>query len=83
MNLSLTDLSILIELTEKELTDLHSVINNENADEELRDANAEYSVQVGNTAGILKAQYKSLWSPDCNFQSYEDLIKEIESSNNT
>lgn len=71
-NITLTDLSIIIPLLEEELDKIHSEI--ESQDEDVSDAAAELSVPYGNTSAKLQALYKSLWSEDCNYPSYEELI---------
>ena len=77
MDLTLTDLTIIIELVEKEMNDLAQVMNN-SENEQLAEDSAICLVQVGNVAGKLKFHYEKLWSPDCNYQSYENLIKSVE-----
>lgn len=76
MELNLTDLSIMIALVEKEMHELAYVMNHSD-DEQLADDSAICLVQAGNAAGKLKRQYEALWSPDCNYQSYEELIQSM------
>lgn len=74
MELNLSDLTVLIELTQKELNELKHVVDNTD-DEQLAEDCAICLVQVGNAAGKLKSLYESLWTPDSNYGSYEDLIE--------
>lgn len=71
-NLTLSDLCIIIPLLEKELDQIHSTI--ESDDDDLSNAAAELSVPFGNTSAKLKLIYESLWSEDCNYPPYEQLI---------
>lgn len=73
MELSLSDLTVLVELTQKELNELTHVVENTD-DEQLAEDCAIYLVQVGNTAGKLKSLYENLWTPDSNYGTYDDLI---------
>lgn len=75
MPLTLNDLSLLIELVERELLDLSENITN---DAEFADDYKELFVQVGVTSDNLRAQYKSQWTEDSDLPPYEDLIAEIE-----
>ena len=75
MSLTLNDLTLLIELVERELIDLSENITE---DSEFADDYKELFVQVGVTSDNLRAQYKSQWSEESGFPSYEDLIVEIE-----
>ena len=75
MSLTLNDLTLLIELVERELIDLSENITE---DAEFADDYKELFVQVGVTSDNLRAQYKSQWTEDSGFPSYEDLIVEIE-----
>ena len=75
MSLTLNDLTLLIELVERELIYLSENITE---DAEFADDYKELFVQVGVTSDNLRAQYKSQWTEDSGFPSYEDLIVEIE-----
>jgi hypothetical protein len=75
MHLTLNDLTLLIELVERELADLHENITK---DTEYADDYKELLVQVGITSDNLRTQYKSQWSEDSGFPSYEELLVEIE-----
>lgn len=75
MSLTLNDLTLLIELVERELVDLSENITN---DAEFADDYKELFVQVGVTSDHLRAQYKLQWTEDSGLPSYEDLIVEIE-----
>ncbi|RYG44751.1 MAG: hypothetical protein EOO01_18915 [Chitinophagaceae bacterium] len=75
MSLTLNDLTLLIELVERELVDLSDNIAN---DAEFADDYKELFVQVGVTSDNLRAEYKSQWTEESGFPTYEDLIVEIE-----
>ncbi len=75
MPLNLNDLSLLIELVERELVDLSDNITN---DVEFADDYKELFVQVGVTSDNLRSEYKSQWTQDSGFPPYEELIAEIE-----
>lgn len=73
MELNLSDLTVLIELTQKEINELKQVMDHTD-DDQLAEDCAICLVQVGNVAGKLKSQYEELWTHDSNYGSYEDLI---------
>lgn len=75
MPLTLNDLTLLIELVERELVDLRANITD---DAEFADDYKELLVQVGVTSDNLRTEYKSLWNGDSDFPPYEELIVEIE-----
>ena len=75
MHLTLNDLTLLIELVERELADLNENITK---DTEFADDYKELLVQVGVTSDNLRTQYKSQWSGDSGFPSYDELLVEIE-----
>lgn len=73
MDLTLSDLSTLIRLVEKESQELEKLIKNSDG-EILEEDVAKCLVEVGNVEGKLKRQYESLWSSDCNYSSYQELL---------
>lgn len=75
MHLTLNDLTLLIELVERELADLNENINQ---DAEFADDYKELLVQVGITSDNLRTEYKSQWSEESGFPSYDELLAEIE-----
>lgn len=75
MSLTLNDLTLLIELVERELVDLNENIIN---DAEYADDYKELRMQIGVTSDNLRAQYTSQWTEDSGFPAYDDLILEIE-----
>ena len=75
MPLTLNDLTLLIELVERELVDLNENITQ---DAEFADDYKELVVQVGVTSDNLRAEYVSQWTEDSGFPSYDELIAEIE-----
>lgn len=75
MHLSLNDLTLLIELVERELADLNENITK---DSEYAEDYKELLVQVGVTSDNLRTEYKSQWNEDSGFPSYEELLVEIE-----
>ena len=77
MKLTLSELSTLIELTELKQKELLKSINDPNISDDIADADAELLVQIGNTTASLESQYNDLWSKDCNYASYDDLLKRI------
>lgn len=74
MDLTLTDLSVLICLLESELDRLHKILQDETASDDAVDDAGELAVQYANTAATLKAQYEALWQEGCNFPTYDELI---------
>lgn len=75
MSLTLNDLTLLIELIERELVDIRDNIIN---DAEFADDYKMLLVQVGVTSDNLRAAFKSQWTADSGFPPYEELIAEIE-----
>ena len=73
MELNLSDLTVLIELTQKEISELKQVMD-QTDDDQLSEDSAICLVQIGNVAGKLKNQYEKLWTPNCNYPSYEELL---------
>lgn len=76
MELTLSDLTVVIELVQKEMNELKHVMDTSD-DEQLAEDSAICLVQVGNVAGKLKSQYEKLWSPDCNYRPYEEVIRSV------
>ncbi|TQV65678.1 hypothetical protein FKG94_28295 [Exilibacterium tricleocarpae] len=75
MELSLIQIALLIELTDKEIKQLKQVIDNpSSADDEVDDC-GELSTQYIALESALAALYKSKWSKDCGQPSYEELAK--------
>lgn len=72
-NLTLSDLCVIIPLLEKELVQIHRDIDSE--DDDISNDAAELSVPYGTTAAKLERIYKSLWSKDSNYPSYEELVE--------
>ena len=72
-NITLSDLSIIIPLLDKELDQLH--LDMDSDDESVSNDASELSIPYGATAAKLESIYKSLWSEDVNYPSFEDLIK--------
>ncbi|MES2825181.1 MAG: hypothetical protein V4732_16375 [Pseudomonadota bacterium] len=75
MSLTINDLTLLIELIERELVDIRDNIIN---DAEFADDYKALLVQVGVTSDNLRAEYKSKWTKDSGFPPYDELIAEIE-----
>lgn len=74
MHLTLNDLTLLIELVERELADLNENIT---IDKEFADDYKELLIQVGVTSDNLRTEYKSQWREDSGFPSYDELLVEI------
>ena len=75
MNFTLSELTTLIRLVEREEAKLHLQISSEN--EELSDDTSDLSVHVGKISGKLKELYDSNWSEGSNHPSYEDVLKSV------
>lgn len=73
MILTLSELSTLIRLVDKEESDLHVQIDSE--DEQISDDAADLSVHVGKISGKLKELYESEWSEGSNHSPYEEILK--------
>ncbi len=72
-NLTLSDFCVIIPLLERELDQIHNDIESE--DDEVSNDAAELSVPYGNTSAKLKQIYESMWSEDCNYPSYNQLVE--------
>jgi hypothetical protein len=80
MDLSLSHLSMLIELTANEIANLQKIINDpSSADNEVNDS-GELSMQYIALSSVLAEMYKNKWSKDSGHPSYKDLIDEIRGS---
>lgn len=73
MRFTLSELTTLIRLVEKEEIDLHAQIDSE--DETISDDAADLSVHVGKISGKLKELYESEWSEGSNHPPYENILK--------
>lgn len=73
MKFTLSELSTLIKLVEKEETELHKQIDSD--DESISDSAADLSVHVGKISGKLKELYESEWSEGSNHPPYEEVLK--------
>ena len=78
MELGLTDLTVLIQLAQKEQNRLQKIINSSASSEEEIDDSGEYSMLVSNAQEILKQQYEAQWSADCDFPGYQELMAHID-----
>lgn len=77
MELSLSHLSLLIELTEVELAEMKKVIENPNAsDEEVNDS-SEHSMQLLSLSSALQTMYKNKWESSADDFNYDELIADI------
>ncbi len=81
MELSLSHLSMLIELTERQFFSLKNIIDNESSTEEEVDDAGELSMQYLALSSALSELYKDKWSQNSEHPQYEDLIKEIQQAN--
>lgn len=72
-NLTLSDLCVVIPLLERELDKIHNDI--ESTDDNVSNDAAELSVPYGNTAAKLKHIYETMWSEDCNYPPYRQLVE--------
>lgn len=77
MELSLIQLSLLVELTVKEIKQLKETIENPNSTDEEVDDSGELSMQYIALESTLAEIYKSKWSEDCGEPSYEELIQSL------
>ena len=77
MELSLSHLSLLIELTEVELAEMKKIIDSPNAsDEEVNDS-SEHSMQLLSLSSALQTMYKNKWASSDDELSYDKLIDDI------
>lgn len=81
MELSLSHLSLMIELTESEIYRMKSIIDNSSSTEEEVDASGEHSMQLLSLSTALAELYKHKWSDNCNYPSYEDLVSSLKLEN--
>lgn len=77
MELSLIQIALLIELTDKEIKELKQVIDNPSSSEEEVDDCGELSTQYIALESTLAFLYKSKWAEGCGQPSYEELVKNI------
>jgi len=79
MELSLSQLSLLVELTEVELAEMKKITDAPSSTEEEADDAGEHSMQMLALASALQALYKEKWSASDEEKNYEELIKDIHS----
>ena len=77
MELSLSQLALLIELTEVELAEMKKIIEDKNADDDLINDSSEHSLQLLALSSTLKTMYKMKWAESEDEMSYELLIDDI------
>lgn len=77
MELSLIQIALLIELTDKEIKQLKQAIDDPGSSDEEVDDCGELSMQYLALESALASLYKSKWSEDCGQPSYEELVKNI------
>jgi hypothetical protein len=77
MELSLSQLALLIELTEVELAEMKKIIEDKNSDDDLINDSSEHSLQLLALSSTLKTMYKIKWAESEDDMSYELLIDDI------
>lgn len=77
MELSLSQLGLLIELTEVELAEMKKIIEDTNSDDDLINDSSEHSLQLLALSSTLKTMYKMKWAESEDEMSYELLIDDI------
>ena len=77
MELSLSQLALLIELTEVELAEMKKIIEDTNSDDDLINDSSEHSLQLLALSSTLKTMYKIKWADSEDEISYELLIDDI------
>lgn len=77
MDLSLSQLAMLIELTEREVIHLKNVIESSESTVDDVDDCGELTVQYLALSSLLAQLYKEKWSPAASLPEYEDLLKEM------
>lgn len=77
MELSLSQLALLIELTEVELAEMKKIIEDTNSDDDLINDSSEHSLQLLALSSTLKTMYKMKWAESEDEMSYELLIDDI------
>ncbi len=77
MELSLSHLSLLIELTEVELADMKKIIENPDSSSKEADDSSEHSMQLLSISSVLQTMYKNKWSSLNDELSYSALIDDI------
>ncbi|HMW46744.1 MAG TPA: hypothetical protein PKC70_00490 [Cellvibrionaceae bacterium] len=80
MELTLSQLSLLIELTEREITQLKQIINDSSSSEEEVDNCGELSIQYLALSARLAELYKENWSIESGQPAFEVLIEDIHNS---
>jgi hypothetical protein len=77
MELSLSQLGLLIELTEVELAEMKKNIEDTNSNDDLINDSSEHSLQLLALSSTLKTMYKIKWVESEDEMSYELLIDDI------
>ncbi len=77
MELSLSHLSLLIELTEVELAEMKKIIESPDSSDEEIDDSGEHSMQLLSLSSALQTMYKNKWNSDDDELSYDELISDI------
>ena len=77
MELSLSQLGLLIELTEVELAEMKKNIEDTNSNDDLINDSSEHSLQLLALSSTLKTMYKIKWADSEDEISYELLIDDI------
>jgi hypothetical protein len=78
MELSLSQLSILIELTEREIEQLKRIIDNPSSRHDDVDNCGELSMQYLSLSSTLAELYKNKWTSNSGQPSYGDLTDAIQ-----
>ena len=80
MELSLSHLSLLIELTDKEIKHLKKIIDDPSSLDNEVDDSGELTMQYIALSSALAEQYKTKWTSNSEHPSYEDLVNELHSA---
>ncbi|MEY4588042.1 MAG: hypothetical protein RL497_118 [Pseudomonadota bacterium] len=78
MEISLSQLSMLIELTEREIKRIKHIIDDPSSTDEEADNCGELSMQYLSLSSTLAQLYKNKWPGDSGQPTYDDLTDEIQ-----
>lgn len=77
MSLSLTDLTLLVQLVDVEIDALDASKEDESLSEHVRNEAAESWALMVRLAGNLQDEYESQWREGSNFPSYQELEEKM------
>lgn len=77
MKLSVSQLALLVEMTEVEIAHMKKIIDSDQSSVQESDAASEHSLQLLSLASTLKELYREQFSAGAGEMSYDELISDI------